>query len=261
MLQRPKLGEIVLRAGIVDALQLEAALGDQKKWGGRLGQTLIKLGFLTEADLVRALASQLNLPVASLDGKKIPKSVLALVPYDFADDHTCLPLFVKEVAGQDTLYLATDDPSNLDLLDDLAFRTGLVVKPVVVAASEICEGIDRFYRDRTAGPKAAADSIPVREWQGAQLVDSRDTTPFDEESLRNEIAEPQVQPEPEADLDSDTEIELTGALEKPELDSESDEPSTRLILHALTQIMIEKGVMTRDEFYQRVQRLRGIGDL
>ena len=84
------------------------------------------------------IAGQLDLPVATLDGKKIPRRVLDLVPYDYADDHTCLPLFLKEEEGMETLYVGMHDPSNLDVLDDLAFRTGMRVKPVVIAASEIC---------------------------------------------------------------------------------------------------------------------------
>lgn len=251
MRQRPKLGEIVMRAGIIDSLQLDAALGDQKKWGGRLGTTLIKLGFLTEADLVRALASQLDLPVASLDGKRIPKSVLALVPYDYADDHTCLPLFIKQEGGQDTLYLATDDPCNLDVLDDLAFRTGLVVKPVVVAASEICEGIDRFYRDRVSPPKPASGPVETRVWNDSENLAFGETIPFQDELVHSKIAAPFREPE----------LELTGASGDRGAEPVSSEPSTRLILHALTQIMIEKGVMTREEFQQHLQRLHEAEDL
>jgi hypothetical protein len=257
--QRPRIGEIVLRAGIVSRAQLEMALAEHKKWGGRLGLALIKLGFLTEADLVRALASQLDLPVASLDGKRIPQSILALVPHDFADEHTCLPLFVKEEAGKDTLYLATDDPCNLDVLDDLAFRTGLAVKPVVVAASEICEGIDRFYRDRGTGDEQnyAPELSPVVEVEEQEVphVDSRDTTPFDELSLRSEAGDPAHTPELSDELELSGEAESRA--EAPKQDPAADEPPTRLILHVLTQIMIEKGVMTREEFQHRLQRMRG----
>lgn len=64
---RLKLGEIVLRAGVIDQLQLDSALGEQRKWGGRLGIFLVKLGYVTEEDLVNAVASQLNLPVATRD--------------------------------------------------------------------------------------------------------------------------------------------------------------------------------------------------
>ncbi len=239
-----KLGEIAQRAGLIDEMQLNAALGEQKKWGGRLGLVLIRMGYVTENDLVQALAGQLDLPVATLDGKKIPQSVLDLVPYEYADDHTCLPLFLKNEEGVDTLYIAMDDPSNLAVLDDLAFRTGMRVKPVVVATSEICEAIDRFYRnlDPSSRPQARPTLELSEDTREEEIlgVASRDTNPFEGDGAESTAAGNDTPPP-----------------------ARSDEPSTRLVLHALAQIMIEKGVMTRDEFQRRIELLRACdeGDL
>ena len=117
---RLKLGEILVRSGVIDEPQLLAALGEQKRWGHRLGVTLVKMGFLTEDQLCNALASQLNLPIAHLDNKRILPEVLALVPEELADTHMCLPLFVKRQGNVETLYLGVDDPTNLQVLDDLS---------------------------------------------------------------------------------------------------------------------------------------------
>ncbi|MCZ6781893.1 MAG: hypothetical protein O7G30_01155, partial [Proteobacteria bacterium] len=145
MSQQPKLGDILLRAGVIDQFQLRSALGEQQRWGGRLGVTMIKLGFIEEKELVHALASQLGLPVAHLEGKRIERDVLALISVEVAERSMCLPLFVKEDAGKRTLYLGMEDPCDLSVLDDLRFRTGMQVKPVLMGPSELCEGIDRFY--------------------------------------------------------------------------------------------------------------------
>jgi len=229
-----KLGEIVRRAGLIDERQLETALGEQEKWGGRLGLVLVRLGYVSENDLVQALAGQLDLPVATLESKKIPQPVLDLVPYEYAEDHTCLPLFLKDEEGVDTLYVGMDDPSNLEVLDDLAFRTGMRVKPVVMATSEIGQAIDRFYRNLE--PESRPTVKPTVELaddaeRRALEISSRDTSPFAEEA-GSEAAQAPGNPETES------------------------EPSTRLVLHALAQIMIEKGVMTREEFQQRLELLR-----
>ena len=69
MSEKPRVGEILVRAGVIDELQLSSALGEQSRWGRRLGVTLIKMGMVEEGHLVRALAKQLDLPVASLAGK------------------------------------------------------------------------------------------------------------------------------------------------------------------------------------------------
>jgi len=294
--ERPKLGEIVLRAGVIDEMQLDAALGEQKKLGERLGTVLIRLGFVTEQELVQALASQMDLPVATLEGKKIPQRVLDIVPLEFAQEHTCIPLFQKEEGGIETLYIGMDNPSDLDVLDDLAFRTGMRVKPVVVATSEINYGIDLFYRalegSAEAGPSVNKEKEEVAppDFALEPIVDCRDTNPFEEVLLAGESSElpelvveladddselPELEVEP-ADEPSepqalDAEV-ATETEELPQLEAElvedepsaaspapsappASEPSTRLILHALTQIFIEKGLMSREELQQRVLAL------
>lgn len=253
MSERLKIGEIVLRAGIIDELQLEAALGEQQKWGGRLGRVLIRMGYVSEANLVQALAGQLNIPVATLEGKKISARVLQLVPYEYADSHTCLPLFIKEEEGCETLFVAMDDPSNLGVLDDIAFRTGLRVKPVVVAKSEICRGIERFYREVEPSSQIAGSPLNRSFAEGPDPTGPGDNrafgSQFDENGqLMEEYGE--LAPSPLATVADELEDE------KP-LPEVREEPSDRTILHALTQILIEKGVMTREEFYYRVRTLTG----
>jgi len=259
---RPKLGEIVLRAGAIDEMQLDAALGEQKMLGEQLGQVLIRLGYVTEQELVQALASQLNLPVATLDGKKIPQRVLDIVPVEFAHEHTCIPLFQKQEEGVETLYIGMDNPSNLDVLDDLAFRTGMRVKPVVVATSEIISGVDRFYRDLE--PDSELGTEPASEAPEDQdepappdfatelIVESRDTNPFDDEVVL--LADDSSElPQLEVELVED---EMPAEPVEPAPQATS-EPSTRLVLHALTQIFIEKGIVSREELQQRVSALSG----
>jgi len=155
MLDRPRVGEILVAAGIIDEMQLEAALGEQSRWGRRLGVTLIKMGMVEEGHLIRALAKQLDLPVASLAGKRIPESVIALVPSRVASEHGVIPLFTKEGGPSGQLYLGMEDPSNLAVLDDLSFRTGMEIHPVMVGPSELGEAIDRYYHGRSGGAPQA----------------------------------------------------------------------------------------------------------
>ncbi|MCR9097620.1 MAG: hypothetical protein NXI30_25665 [bacterium] len=151
MQTRPRVGEILVSAGIIDELQLDAALGEQKRWGRRLGVTLIKMGMVEEGHLIRALAKQLDLPVASLAGKRIPEDVIALVPGRMASEHGVIPLFTKDGGRNGQLYLGMEDPSNLAVLDDLAFRTGMEIHPVMVGPTELGEAIDRYYHARNGG--------------------------------------------------------------------------------------------------------------
>ncbi len=151
MQNRPRVGEILVAAGIIDEMQLEAALGEQKRWGRRLGVTLIKMGMVEEGHLIRALAKQLDLPVASLAGKRIPKEVIALVPARMASEHGVIPLFTKSGGRNGQLYLGMEDPFNLAVLDDLAFRTGMEIHPVMVGSTELGEALDRYYHGHDGG--------------------------------------------------------------------------------------------------------------
>ncbi len=186
MRDKPKVGEILVQAGIIDELQLSAALGEQARWGRRLGLTLIKLGMVQEGQLVRALAKQFDLPVASLAGKKIAPEVIALVPAKVACEHGVIPLFVKKEGRKAQLFLGMEEPSDLGVLDDLAFRTGMMIRPVMVGPSEIGEAIDRYYTGKPAEPAP----LPV------EAVRSGDT--LSETNLRSlrEEATPTVVPAP-----------------------------------------------------------------
>jgi len=166
MRDRPKVGEILIQAGILEEAQLATALAEQTRWGRRLGLTLIKLGLVQEGQLVRALARQFDLPVASLAGKKIAPEVIALVPAKFACEHSVVPLFVKKEGHKEQLFLGMEEPSDLGVLDDLAFRTGMSIRPVMVGPSEIGEALDRYYNSKPAASNAQSkrpDPVPASD--------------------------------------------------------------------------------------------------
>lgn len=180
MRDRPKVGEILVQAGIIDELQLASALGEQSRWGRRLGMTLIKLGMVQEGHLVRALARQYDLPVASLAGKKIAPEVIALVPAKLAIEHSVVPLFVKKEGHKSQLFLGMEEPSDLGILDDLAFHTGMSIRPVMVGPTELGEAIDRYYAARPTTPASPRLPDPMR---GADTLSEQSLR-----SLRDEAA-------------------------------------------------------------------------
>ena len=112
MQEKQRIGEILVTAGVIDELQLAAALSEQGRWGRRLGSTLIKMGLIGEAQLIRALAKQLQLPVATLAGKRISEEVIALVPAGVATKHGVIPLFTRDEGARSQLFLGMEDPSD-----------------------------------------------------------------------------------------------------------------------------------------------------
>jgi hypothetical protein len=168
MSSKARLGDILLEAGEIDAAQLEAALREQEESGRPLGITLVRMGALREETLVRTLASQLSLPMASLEGKRISAEVLELVPFDLAEKHRCFPLFVKDEGEGRALYLGMEDASDLDAIDRIGRSVGLTIRPVLVAPSELEEALLRQYQARaSAGPAPLPASRPPRRGNGS----------------------------------------------------------------------------------------------
>ncbi|MAJ59322.1 MAG: hypothetical protein CBC48_04390 [bacterium TMED88] len=176
-LKNPRLGEMLIRAGLIDEDQLSAALANQSRWGRPLGATLVTMGFVQESDLLPALAHQLGTPMARLGGKKLSPELLALVPGDMAERFRLVPLFVEGEGARKTLHVGVEDPTNLAVLDDLAFRTGLKIKAVLVANSELSEALRRGYgvsSERTDGcaheVRKSAELRPLKNSEALRQV-------------------------------------------------------------------------------------------
>ena len=116
------------------------------------------MGYIDEETLVRTLARQLNLPIAWLRDKWVEPEVLELVPAKIAIKHHCLPLLMREDAGGKVLHLAMQDPGNLEALDAVSFQVGHKVTPVLSAASELEDAIQRHYQSG----KNATSASPSR---------------------------------------------------------------------------------------------------
>jgi type IV pilus assembly protein PilB len=136
-----KLGEMLVRGGKINQAQLQEALGYQKEQGGRLGTNLIKLGYLTERQLVDALAEQFKVPSVDLNNMEIDESVVKIIPADIARKYIIFPV---TKAGA-TVTVAMIDPTNVFAMDDVKFMTGYKVEPVVASETAIRTAIDKYY--------------------------------------------------------------------------------------------------------------------
>jgi type IV pilus assembly protein PilB len=136
-----KFGEVLLNSGKITAKQLQEALTYQREQGGRIGATLVKLGFLSERELVDFLSKHFKVPAIDLDGMEVDESVLKIIPPDIARKYTILPISKTGA----TVTMAMIDPTNVFAMDDVKFMTGYKVEPVVAAESSIRGAIDRYY--------------------------------------------------------------------------------------------------------------------
>ncbi len=136
-----KLGELLVRTGRINQTQLNEALALQKDQGGRVGTNLVKLGYLTEKQLVDSLSQHFKVPAVELVGVEIDEAVLKIIPADLARKYTILP--VNKTGA--TITVAMIDPTNVFAMDDVKFMTGYRVEPVIASETGIRAAIDRYY--------------------------------------------------------------------------------------------------------------------
>ncbi|RKH05579.1 general secretion pathway protein GspE [Corallococcus carmarthensis] len=122
-----RLGELLVKDGLVSAAALEEALESQVVHGGRLGTNLVELGLLSEQDLAKTLGRLHNCAYASGEMVPDPKAV-ALVNPNEADDKEFLPMR----SDATRLSVAVVNPHDFPTLDAIAFKTGKRVVPVVI---------------------------------------------------------------------------------------------------------------------------------
>ena len=136
-----RLGELLTKASLITQDQLKEALKLQKETGGKLGETLIKLGFVAEEDITECLSQQFGVPSINLAHFEIDSLVIKLIPADVARKYNILP--VNKTGA--TITIAMADPTNVFAMDDIKFMTGYNVEPVVASELGIKAAIDNYY--------------------------------------------------------------------------------------------------------------------
>jgi type IV pilus assembly protein PilB len=188
-----RLGDLLLRDGLITREQLQAALQEQKNTGMRLGYTLVKLGFVQETEITKMLARQFRMPAVDLSRFEVDPKIVKLIPADVAVKHTVLPL---KREGR-TLTVAMADPTNVGVVDDLKFITRFDIFPVIAGEYTLRTAIERHYeqtdvqlqtllkdieeeeelevieeKEEDAGPVQVADDAPVVKLINGILTDA-----------------------------------------------------------------------------------------
>lgn len=156
-----RLGELLVRAGLLEEQQLEAALETQQREGGKLGEVLVRELVLTEEQIAAALAEQRGYRHVSLAGVAIDPAAAMLLPLGMARRRLVIPIGVTS----ETLTLAMADPLDVEAIDEAEIRTGLKVEPVVAAANQVVFAIEKYI----AGGDALLELEPDGDESEQQL--------------------------------------------------------------------------------------------
>jgi type IV pilus assembly protein PilB len=152
-----RLGELLVKSGVIGTEQLGVALAEQRRTGEPLGTALVRLKYATEEQVRQALCLQLHIKFFDLDTIMIDPSVRGLVSQKFALTHRVVPL--ARVAN--TLVLAMDDPTRTSLVDDLERITGLAIEVVTSTSARIDRALARLYADEVRPSLGAGEDVEV----------------------------------------------------------------------------------------------------
>ena len=171
MSTQPRLGELLIEAGVITEEQLQQALGQQARTGGRLGTNLVELGYVDEKTLSQVLSRQMRIPsatAAQID--KVSPDVLRLLPPQMAEKYRAIPL--REDSGR--LWVAMAEPTDREAIEELARATGLPVRPMVAAELLIQYGLEKHYqmkrRPRVVEMRTAPSDLQLVDAAGKPIV-------------------------------------------------------------------------------------------
>ena len=140
-----KIGETLRKAGLLTEEELNRALDEQKISHDRLGDIILKMGFVTPESLAPALATYFRIPFVNLREiyKDISAELIDTIPEELATRFNVIPIEIRE----NTLIVATFDPLNLLAIDTLRMKTGYKIECVVASEDDIKEAIDYCYHN------------------------------------------------------------------------------------------------------------------
>ena len=174
--------EILIRQGVISPEQLAEAEQMAKGADMKVGDALIRLGYATGEEVVRAIAQEHGLEYVDLNEVVIPPSVVELVPESVARENAILPL--AEMDG--ALKVIVSDPQDYDTLDKLRFILNRQVEIALAPRENILEAINRHY-GQTEGE--SADSM-LQEFTDTAIdfTETEDETGQDEEVIDESAA-------------------------------------------------------------------------
>jgi type IV pilus assembly protein PilB len=225
MTEKKKIGDILKEAGLIDEFQLESALSHQRNWGGKLGSIIVELGFVQEPELARVLAEKLHLPYVNLFDPEIPETITSLIKPEIARKYHVIPVRRE---GK-TIVLAMADPMDLEAMDSIRFATGSNIKPALAMGSEIADAIKKYYEHEQVAHKVPAAAANKESSGKMELIRGS-----------------------ELNMPKGPETDAASPILAKEDAAQQMQADTKVRLDALITLLIEKGLVTREELVNMI---------
>ena len=225
-----KLGEMLQRDGRITGEQVDHAISEQRRVGGKIGSLLVELGYIDPETLTVYLGLELGIPIANgATLERCKRSAVKLLSPEQAARLRCVPIVIQ---GQ-TLVVAVDDPHDLVTLDEIGATTGYRILPRVAPEIRIYYYLERFYGvprpkryaalgDSPRGSTKPRDDLPAPPLPGLPSIrepTEAPTPPPVLQRLRRASGQPEEEIEDILELDA---ADLVG-----ELDADKTEPAAQ----------------------------------
>jgi hypothetical protein len=266
---RNRIGELLVKARVIDELQLRSALARHDQWGGRLSRVVTDMGLAKEDVVLAAIAQATGTQRMTLGNLTRDAGALAKVDVTMAEQKGIFPVALKD--NGKTLVLAMADPTDLNTVDQVAARARTRVIVVIASDREIETAILRHYRGqepvsmstRYSGQRRALDSAGEEDGDEFKVVDMSGNTVVKRVA---DVAPPRAAPEPAAGGSSASDLLdeiLAGGSSAPagftpeellrlETVRVNQEKSSK-ILRALLELLLEKNSLTQRELAARIR--------
>lgn len=170
---KKRIGDMLIDEHVISEDQLMQALPVARDGKKKIGETLIEMGFTTEAEIAKALSQQLNMELVNLASINIDEDVLSLVEETVLRKHVMMP-YAFDQSNANIVYVAMADPMDMLALDDFSIITNLQPEPSVATAHDIMLALDKYYGD-TEALKAAQEYAKEREGRAKNEEEARNS--------------------------------------------------------------------------------------
>ena len=236
----PRLGDILVKSRQLTESQLQAAMQEQRRWGGLLGEVLLRLNYVTEAVLVKAVTRQTGIPEANLAMLQYPDpAAQARLTIEQATQMRVLPLQLKEQGH--LLIAAMVEPQNPAVLDELRKATGCRISPQLIGPQTFRKLLNRHY-----GTPGFQDDPPGASFR---MVDPDPPAP---EAPAPEP--PPAKPPPPTVANGDGAVKHPQHVAEALTRIENTQRHEVAVLRAMVELLIDRGVFTREEYLARVRK-------
>ncbi len=144
-----RVGDLLVEAGAITEEELQEALAYQKENGGRIGNVIMEMGFISQDLLVTVLTTQMGLDYIELKACKLDEDILKIIPENLVNKYKVLPIAYDEM-NPNVLRVAMVDPMDLNAIDDISISTNLQVEPLLAMEDDMNEAIGKYYGNAQA---------------------------------------------------------------------------------------------------------------